>query len=220
MTTATEPRWCPSCGKPLFPGANFCPNCGAQVFADGSFIPPGGAGFGAQGPASTGVHAPVARPEAVPWAVVPAPTGSRRLWIVLGIVIFIAIVAAAGALALISSGAIAPHHDITGTLDLVNSASAPNTIQQTGSGCQGDGGYDDIRTGAQVTLRDGAGVVLATSQLGSGSGSNLSCVFMFTISNVPEVPFYSVEISHRGGVTASLTDMRAAGWTFSLTLGK
>ena len=143
----------------------------------------------------------------------PAASGNRRLWVILGSVIFVAIIAAAGAIALAASGGLSAHHDITGTFELNGGTYA------SGPGCQGKGGYSDISPGAQVTLKNGAGAILATTQLGTGTGANLSCDFKFAFANVPEVPFYSVEIARRGAVTNSLADMKANGWTFGLSLG-
>ena len=150
----------------------------------------------------------------------PSPSGTgRRAWISLGVVIFVAIVAAAGFIAVTSSGALAAHHTITGDFVLVESDLSFPSIKATGTSCEGTGGYSDISAGAQVTLRDGDGKTLGTTFLLSGTGTVSSCDFTFTIENVPEVPFYSVEISHRGQITNSLADMKADGWTFSLSLG-
>jgi hypothetical protein len=73
--------------------------------------------------------------------------------------------------------------------------------------------------GAGVTLKDGDGKVLATSFLGSGSGTQNSCTFTFNLLNIPEVPFYTVEVSHRGQLSYSLSDLKAQGWILSLSLG-
>lgn len=107
---------------------------------------------------------------------------------------------------------------IVGTLALYDYAPLPD-------GCGGTGGYDDIRQGAGVTLRDDTGRIIATSALSSGvlRTEDLTkpyCAFSFVISNIPEVPFYSVEVSHRGQVTASLAEMRTSGWRFALELGR
>jgi hypothetical protein len=146
--------------------------------------------------------------------------GSRRLWITLGIVIFVAVVAAAAFLALQASGALTPHHTITGTFDLIDSSLDFPSIDVVGGTCEGKGGYSDIAPGASVSLKDGDGKLLGSSSLGTGTGSTTRCTFTYTFSNVPEVPFYTVSVSRRGDVTNSLADMQARGWTFGLTLGK
>jgi hypothetical protein len=110
---------------------------------------------------------------------------------------------------------LAPTHIVTGTFELAGS-------HQGGYGtvpCEGTGGYTDIREGAPVTLKDAAGTMIATSRLEHGS-SSAPCDFTFAFPNVVEMPFYTVEVSHRGGLTYSLAEMKATGWTFALTLGK
>ena len=148
-----------------------------------------------------------------------APANGRRTWAILGVVIFVAVVAAAGVLALAGSGSLSPRHTVSGTFGLLDSDASFPSITTSGSGCQGTGGYADISPGAQVTLKDGDGKILGTTQLSTGSGTTTACLFTFAIPNVPEVAFYSVEISHRGQVTNSLADLKSSGWTFSLTLG-
>lgn len=69
--------------------------------------------------------------------------------------------------------------------------------------CVGDGGFDDIREGAQVVVRVD-GETVAVGDLGPGriqmAGSD--CKFLFEIEDVPgEHNFYSVEVSHRGELT-------------------
>ena len=192
---------------------HFCASCGFELVPQ-------------YGPTGAEPQAPVigAPPPAPLASAAPAPAAStastrsggsnRRLWVTLGIVIFVAVVAAAGAVAFIESGALTPHHTITGTLALSNAAIV------TGSECKGYGGYADIVAGAGVVLKDGDGKILGTSELGTGSGTAALCTFPFTIYDVPEVSFYSVEVSHRGQVTESLADLKASNWTFILTLGK
>jgi len=144
----------------------------------------------------------------------------RRVWVTLGLVIFVAVIAAAGFVALAASGTLTPHHTINGAFVLLDTDPTYSSIKTVGSGCEGTGGYSDLSPGAQVTLRDGDGKTLGSTALSEGSGSSTSCTFTFSIPNIPEVPFYAVEISHRGQVTNSLADMRANGWTFSLSIGK
>ena len=117
-------------------------------------------------------------------------------------------------MAFVGSGALTAHHRITGTLRL-----SPAFVGSE-PGCKGYGGYTDINAGAGVVLKDGDGKILGTGQLQTGSGDAASCSFPFTIDNVPEVPFYSVEVSHRGQITESLAELQADGWNFGLTLGK
>lgn len=103
---------------------------------------------------------------------------------------------------------------LSGTLSLdtgvVNYGSAKS--------CSGTGGYSDIVQGAPVTVRDGAGDVIATGVLGAGVLTD-RCLFEFTVARVPAVPFYTVEVSRRGGLTYSHAEMVAMGWFVSFTLG-
>jgi hypothetical protein len=125
----------------------------------------------------------------------------------------------------------APRHTITGTLTLIDS-SVGNTIfgpfALDSTSCAGGGGYSDVGPGKDVVLKDGEGKTLAVGRLGSGirkddlgtSPRTYRCLFSFALEDVPEVPFYAVDLGRRGTVTYSLTDMRTAEWTLSLTLGK
>lgn len=89
-----------------------------------------------------------------------------------------------------------------------------------GTVCSPKPGYDDIHEGTQVTLKDGAGTIIGTSALGPVAiGGRQACDYAFTIAGVPEVPFYAIEVGHRGEVTASLAEMQASGWRFELELG-
>lgn len=102
-------------------------------------------------------------------------------------------------------------HDVHGTLTVANAA--------LGGICVDQPGYADIRAGAPVTLRDEGGTIIGTGTLGPGAAAGGGCEFAFTIPAVPERPFYSVEVSHRGQVTSSLADLAATGWRFALSLG-
>lgn len=66
--------------------------------------------------------------------------------------------------------------------------------------CSGDGGYSDIREGAQVVITDASSATLAVGALRSGRrNSTGDCEFPFTVGGVPTGhQFYGIEISHRG----------------------
>jgi putative hemolysin len=69
--------------------------------------------------------------------------------------------------------------------------------------CEGMGGYDDMRAGAQVTVTDEHGTVIGDSTLPTGqmqgSGVTRQCVFTFTVDDLPKGrSFYGLTISHRG----------------------
>jgi hypothetical protein len=71
--------------------------------------------------------------------------------------------------------------------------------------CRGSGGYDDIHQGAQVTVTDPDGTVLAIGSLGPGRITGLglgdSCRFQFSIGDVPAGHgLYGIQVTHRGTV--------------------
>jgi len=84
--------------------------------------------------------------------------------------------------------------------------------------CQGGSGYGDIATGSQVTVRDGAGKVVAVGQLAKGVArpvgkdgefSAANCSFALTVNGVPKgSAFYSVEVAHRGQVQFAAADIQ------------
>lgn len=119
-------------------------------------------------------------------------------------------------------------HTLTGSFDLTG------PVSFTEDDCFGTNGsgYDDVASGLQVVVKDGNGSVIATGALGKGvfkgekefSGqtegdSYGDCIFPVAVYNVPEVPFYSVEVGHRGALTYSLADMQKSAFTVAFTLG-
>ena len=96
-----------------------------------------------------------------------------------------------------------------------------NAFTKGGPTCEGTGGDDDIAVGAQITVKDEAGAIIATGALGSGtSTTNVTvCTFHFTVADVPDVAFYSIEVSHRGELTYSAAEMAAKNWQVAFTLG-
>ena len=77
---------------------------------------------------------------------------------------------------------------------------------EEGDPCSGLGGYDDMDTGTNVTVRDEDGTLLATGSLEAGILSEVlndvffACEFSFKVEDVPDAKFYSVEASRRGGL--------------------
>jgi hypothetical protein len=83
-----------------------------------------------------------------------------------------------------------------------------------GNDCQGSEGYDDIREGTSVVVHDSAGKVIATGELSAGVGEDVitsqiatSCRFAFRVPDVPREKFYGIEVSHRGTVTFTATQV-------------
>lgn len=93
-----------------------------------------------------------------------------------------------------------------------------NSFIYSDNGCQGIGGYDDIRAGTDVTVYDPAGVIVATGELAARSSvSGGGCTYPFRVDGVPSgLEFYSVEVSRRGKVTV---DADEATRSVRLTLG-
>jgi hypothetical protein len=91
----------------------------------------------------------------------------------------------------------------------------------TGDECWGDEGYDDLEEGAQVRVRDGDGKLLATADLRDGVFDAVieDCTFRFTVLDVPDADFYSVEVSHRGEVSYSRKEIEGNDWTVALSVG-
>ena len=109
--------------------------------------------------------------------------------------------------------AVSPEFEIIGTFTL-----GPDGTQSAGS-CNGTGGYRDIKAGLPVTLRDGAGAVLATSRLDNGTRDGRRCTFGFQLPDIPQAEFYAVEVGRRGELTYSFAEMQASDWKVSLTIG-
>jgi hypothetical protein len=65
--------------------------------------------------------------------------------------------------------------------------------------CEGEGAFGDVHSGAQVTVTDAGGTVIALGTLGQGKlhGEGI-CQWQFAVSNVPVgKDFYGVEIAQR-----------------------
>lgn len=111
---------------------------------------------------------------------------------------------------------------IKGTL-LLNQIEEP---LDRGEECTGEGGFDDIAEGAQVTVTDETGTIIASGRLGPGAENDivvedgLGCFFEFEVDGVPtDRAFYSIEVAHRGALTFSIAEIRQLGWQVSFDLG-
>jgi hypothetical protein len=81
----------------------------------------------------------------------------------------------------------------------------------------GMGGYSDIDFGTQVNVTDAAGTLVAVGSLGLGEKTELGCEFPFTVDDItPGSKFYTVEVSHRGGLTQTEDELRGGGLAFTL----
>ncbi|MDB4873284.1 MAG: hypothetical protein JWL97_4288 [Gemmatimonadales bacterium] len=82
-------------------------------------------------------------------------------------------------------------------------------------GCEGIGGYNDMALGTSVTVYDGSGKIVGVSSLVIGVRHGQHCEWAFGVPDLPDVPFYQVEVSHRGKVAVEKADLGAV----ALTLG-
>lgn len=107
---------------------------------------------------------------------------------------------------------------IAGTFELLGT-SGEEFFNLAILGCSGIGGYSDITAGAQITVRNEFGDILAVSRLEPDplAGTD-ECRFQFT-AEVPEAAFYSLTMGRRGEITYAFEDMVENDWTVELTLG-
>lgn len=112
---------------------------------------------------------------------------------------------------------------ITGTMTLDRGDFEWGVNSTTDLRCYGRRGYDDIRGGAQVTVTDPNGKVIALGKLDEGKatvGSDqraTECVFPFKVDGVPASHgFYGVEVSHRGVLRYSEADIQSKKLEFTL----
>lgn len=119
-------------------------------------------------------------------------------------------------------------HTISGTFTIRGDRSGVGrviaVINERAGDCTGYGGFDDIGPGTAVTIRDENAVTIAVGRLSDGtwtasSNSTGRCAFSFSVPNVPDRPFYSIEVSHRGEISASREELEANRWQISLALG-
>jgi hypothetical protein len=203
-----ESQFCPSCGTTRVGALRFCRSCGFD-YDSVRDSPTQPTAMPSDGP-------PVVLPMA---AASATPTSGRRPWLILGVVIFVAVVAAAGFISLNSSGILTPHHDVVGTFEVDNTDTTLSAITVVGGTCKGTSGYSDLGPGTPVTLKDGDGKLLGTTTLGTGSGTAVRCTFSFNFTNIPEVSFYTLEVGRRGGISYGLSDMKAQSWSMGATIG-
>jgi hypothetical protein len=99
------------------------------------------------------------------------------------------------------------------------SDSTASVLSSDGSSCEGDGGYNDIGSGAGVTVRDETDTIIAVGALAPGRVEEFSCTFPFFVTGIPNSKFYSVEVSHRGAIAYSHEQLEQQDWMVSLSLG-
>ena len=113
---------------------------------------------------------------------------------------------------------------IEGRLRLAKSDNVtfPN-YKYEGLKCYGMGGYEDIREGLQVVVRNASSVIVGTGQLRPQSGADADyreCRFVWNINKIAESDFYSVEVGKRGALIFSLRELQGSNFVVEATLGE
>ena len=94
--------------------------------------------------------------------------------------------------------------------------------------CMGNGGFQDIVPGVEITLRDEQEVIIGVTKLAEGQWVDVReegelvevvCQWSYAISDVPDRTFYVVEVSDRGDQRYSKADLVERGWVVDLSLG-
>lgn len=108
---------------------------------------------------------------------------------------------------------------VTGSFTIIDDSPSYSypLIDVSGSSCTGARGYSDVSAGTQVTVKNGKGDVLATSELQSGGGGSLRCTFPFTFDISEGEDRYLVSVGRRGELSFSFADLKSRG--VELTLG-
>lgn len=124
-------------------------------------------------------------------------------------------------------------HSITGTLVIKEWIYGVE-----GQSCSGENGYEDIKAGKQILVKNNKGEILGTGELDQGKGvktllseeleqkaieaglgTPLMCKFPITIENVPQADFYTFEIGRRGGITYTAKQLEQQDWKIEFRLG-
>lgn len=112
---------------------------------------------------------------------------------------------------------------VIGTFELYGE-SFEDFISVPAFGCTGFGGYQDIAVGAQITIKNQSGDIIAVTALQppldlEGEFGTDRCVFEF-VAEVPEATFYTFTLGRRGDITYSFAELEASGWRLSLSIGR
>lgn len=114
-------------------------------------------------------------------------------------------------------------HTITVNFELNTGGDEAVNCSTGGAG----GAYSDIGNSTDVTVYDGSGKVIATAPLGDnceqaqldGQPDYYDATWHAKVTDVPDVPFYQVEVGHRGKLTFSRSELAGKGWAVSASLG-
>ncbi|MCW2776485.1 MAG: Conserved rane protein of unknown function [Frankiales bacterium] len=105
---------------------------------------------------------------------------------------------------------------VEGTFTLTDSSIYSSSIFASDGDCTGTGGYSDIHSGTQVVVKDDDGKTVAKASLGHGSGSSYRCTFSFSFDLLEGSEDYSVQVSHRGELDYTFTQLKDDGLELSL----
>lgn len=127
-----------------------------------------------------------------------------------------------------SGGIVAPKRTITGSIVLFqdtgylsgDSYSSSNFDTLSG-GCAGTGGYSDLAQGVSVVVSNETGKTLLTVPLGPGKllANGVGCKFSFVASGLANAQNYSIEVSNRGNLTYTRSELDASNWKIDLSIG-
>jgi hypothetical protein len=111
----------------------------------------------------------------------------------------------------------APAYTMTGTFTLGPSSSFIGGTDF----CRGTGAYDDIKAGAEVTVKNESGKIIGTSRLTDQPirVPEDKCVLEFEVTSLPAADSYSIAVGRRGAITYSHADMQKAKWVVDLIVG-
>ena len=208
MMAEDRSRFCTQCGAVAAPENAFCGKCGGPI-----------------GPAAASLASP--QPPA-PMASTEGSASKRSIPRWAKLVAAVVVIAALVGLGYHQFAA-SSTHTVTGTVTIT--AQGPGDISSASVGtCSGAGGFSDLSNGASVTLRDEGNTILASTVLDAGKlpagdtdtgifSTHGHCSFGFTLTSVPDsAQFYSIFVSHRGGVTFSHQKIADAGWVMNLSI--
>lgn len=104
----------------------------------------------------------------------------------------------------------------TAAISVTGSLAVKDGFGEVGEPCETSDGYDDLAVGTQVTVTDEAGTVLAVANLEEGSSTGSTCEFPFTISVPPGHKFYGFEVSRRGVIRYTESQVRSGSVSLSI----
>lgn len=111
---------------------------------------------------------------------------------------------------------------VKGSFTLSDTSSSIYFQSITGSNrdCEGDSGYGDIAPGTEVVVKDNAGTVLTTTQLGRGQGfPPVLCKFRFSFTVMDGAEGgYVISVADRGDLHYSAAQLKVPG-SVAITLG-